>query len=70
MIRLLLYLFQALKHALYEASITYWKSTSQYPLGRINTSLGLAGKIDAETQALLASQDINEDPFSDEVRAN
>lgn len=58
---------QHLKYSLYEAKITRWQAGSQFPLGKVNSALGLSGKIDAETQALLATQDIKEEPFSDEV---
>ncbi|KAK6965281.1 DIS3-like exonuclease 2 [Biomphalaria glabrata] len=52
---------------LYIARIQQWDETSNMPLGCLAKSLGEAGQIEPETEAMLIELDVDDTPFSDKV---
>jgi DIS3-like exonuclease 2 len=51
----------------FKASIKNWSSNRQYPSGIVHGSVGLAGTIPVETEALLIENGITWSDFSDDV---
>ena len=58
---------EAFAKTLFRGTITRWSEHSNFPLGHLAESLGQAGDIEAETQALLKANGISDEPFSEEV---
>ncbi|KAH9492825.1 DIS3-like exonuclease 2 [Bulinus truncatus] len=54
---------------LYIARIQQWDETSNMPKGSLAKSLGEAGQIEPETEAMLIELDVDDTPFSDQVVA-
>ena len=52
---------------LFMAKIDQWDNDKAFARGKIMRSLGEAGHIDAETESILLSQDIDSSPFSEKV---
>ncbi|BFZ23671.1 hypothetical protein BsWGS_26710 [Bradybaena similaris] len=52
---------------LYIARILQWEETSKMPKGTLARSLGEAGQIEPETEAMLIEMGVDDSPFSDEV---
>jgi protein SSD1 len=54
---------------LFVVFIKKWPPTSHHPFGVVERMLGTIGEIEAETQALLADNNIITDDFSDKAKA-
>lgn len=52
---------------LFVAAIESWPAHSIYAHGRIERMLGVAGDIEAETEAILLENDVETEDFPDEV---
>ena len=54
---------------MFSVSLEGWASTSNFPTGRVTGTIGEAGEIAAETQALLTANDVDHGEFPQEVIA-
>ncbi|KAH7728718.1 RNB-like protein [Aphelenchoides avenae] len=61
---------QDFSNYIFVAKITRWPITSKYARGKLQKQLGLAGDIEAETEGLLISNEVDTREFSDDALAS
>ncbi len=60
-------LLQSFYNTLYSARIVEWRSNVLYPFGVVVKAIGVIGDIAAETQAILAGNNVDDSEFPPEV---